>query len=129
MRGSNLSRLCSFFLGLVSLIFIAVPPAHSDVVTINLPNLPGGARPLQMVRIPAGSFEMGNTGIERDQFCWCSGCECEEPSHEVTITCDFYMGETEVTQAQWQALMGANPATGYGVGNEYPVYMVSWDDC
>jgi len=38
------------------------------------------------------------------------------------------MGKWEVTQAQWQALMGTNPGIGYGVGDDYPVYLVSWDD-
>jgi formylglycine-generating enzyme required for sulfatase activity len=47
----------------------------------------------------------------------------------VTIDNDFYMGETEVTQLQWEAVMGSNPATGAGEGNDYPVYNVSWDDC
>jgi formylglycine-generating enzyme required for sulfatase activity len=39
------------------------------------------------------------------------------------------MGETEVTQGQWEAVMGSRPAQDYGEGNDYPVYNVSWDDC
>lgn len=103
------------------------PPTH-DIITIDLPNLPPGARPLRLVRIPAGTFQMGSPNTER-------GRESDEgPVHTVTITHDFYMGETEVTQAQWKALMGLNPTTDlgytpYGVGNDYPVYYVSWNDC
>ncbi len=100
-----------------------------DLVTIDLPNLPSDARPLRLIRIPAGTFWMGNTGEVRDQSCWCSNCDCEKPRHEVTIGYDFYIGETEVTQAQWQSVMGSYPATGRGVGSNYPVYSISWNEC
>ncbi len=53
----------------------------------------------------------------------------EGPRHQVTITQDFYLGKYEVTQAQWEAIMGSNPSNDYGVGNNYPVYYVSWNDC
>jgi formylglycine-generating enzyme required for sulfatase activity len=103
-------------------------PPIGDIITIPLPNLPPDARPLRLVRIPAGSFLMGNTGTTRD-----GNSSYELPRHTVDIGYDFYMGETEITQAQWKALMGSNPPTNlspfYGVGNNYPVYYVSWNDC
>ncbi len=46
---------------------------------------------------------------------------------DVTIS-DFYMSKYEVTQAEYQAVMGSNPAQYYGVGNDYPVYYVTWFD-
>jgi len=92
-------------------------------ITVDLPGLAEGAKPLVMGRIPAGSFEMGSPDTERSR--WCD----EGPVHTVNIGYDFYMGKYEVTQAQWQAVMGSNPAFGYGVGNDYPVYYVSWNDC
>ena len=49
------------------------------------------------------------------------------PVHMVTLT-GFYMGKYQVTQAQYQAVMGSNPSYSYGVGNNYPVYFVSWYD-
>ena len=52
--------------------------------------------------------------------------------HKVTLS-GYYIGETEVTQALWTAVMGNNPSKNeyvdHGVGDNYPVYEVSWDDC
>jgi len=84
--------------------------------------LPGDVK-LEMVRIPAGSFLMGSPGTER------SRSSDEGPVHRVTINYDFYMGKYEVTQAQWKALLGVNPVYRCGIGNNYPVSHISWDDC
>lgn len=76
---------------------------------------------------------MGSPDMER-------GRDADEgPVHEVVIDYDFFMGETEVTQAQWEAVMGYNALTHLpdgtplnvtvGVGRDYPVGNVSWDDC
>jgi len=51
----------------------------------------------------------------------------ENPAHQVTLTKDYYMGETQVTQALWQTVMGYNPS--YFKGDNLPVEDVSWDDC
>jgi len=51
----------------------------------------------------------------------------ERPAHEVKISKKFWMQTTEVTQAQWQAVMGANPSE--FKGPDLPVENVSWDDC
>jgi formylglycine-generating enzyme required for sulfatase activity len=101
----------------------------ANIITIDLPNLPEGARQLKMARIPAGTFMRGNAGGRDAASCWCANCSCEFPRREVTIGFDFYIGETEVTQAQWQAVMGTNPSSSHGEGNDYPVYNVSWNDC
>jgi len=53
--------------------------------------------------------------------------ERDWPPHQVTITNDFYLGKHEITQAQWQAVMGSNPS--YYYGNNNPVDNVSWYDC
>jgi len=83
--------------------------------------LPGGV-PLEMVPIPAGTFMMGAYDGE------VSADESEYPQHRVTLSRHFWMGKYEVTQAQWQAVMGSNPASDAGVGDSYPVYNVSWND-
>ena len=54
-------------------------------------------------------------------------CQADEsPAHQVTLTNAFYMGKTEVTQAQWQATMGSNPSY-YGGQPNNPVEQVSWN--
>ena len=94
------------------------PPAP---ITIKLPDLPINATPLKMVYIPAGAFMMGSPDTEKDRQA------NEGPQHKVTITQPFYMGMYEVTQAQWQAVMGNNPSSFKG-GN-LPVEHVSLIDC
>ncbi len=93
-----------------------------DIITVDIPNLPEGARPMRLVRIPAGSFQMGSPETERGRSNYGEG-----PVHTVTITNDFYIGETEVTQAQWRSIMGTIPAElDSGVGDNYPIYNISW---
>ena len=84
--------------------------------------LPDGVK-LQVVHIPAGSFQMGSPASERGRY------DDEGPVHTVNIRYDFYMGKYEVTQAQWKAVMPTNPARRYGVGDNYPVSHISWDQC
>ena len=56
-----------------------------------------------------------------------SAAEIDEyPVHSVTLS-DYYIGETEVTQELWEAVMGSNPSD--FSGNQKPVEMVSWNDC
>ncbi len=89
---------------------------NKETETISL-TLPAGAKELVMVKIPAGTFDMGSNSGDSD----------EKPIHEVTISKDFYMGMYEVTQAQWQAVMGSNPSR--FSGDNHPVEQVSWNDC
>ena len=78
--------------------------------------------------IPAGTFMMGspdgNTpGVPAEQ-----GRESDEgPQTRVTLSRGFWMGETQVTQAQWQAVMGNNPSRFSGNPNNL-VEVVSWND-
>lgn len=71
-----------------------------------------------MKRIPEGTFMMGGTDRHAAQN--------EKPVHQVTVS-TFFMGETEVTQALWNALMNENPST--QIGNNLPVHKMSWNDC
>ena len=80
----------------------------------------GNGTNLEMVLIPAGKFMMGSPASE-------VGRKDNETQHEVTITKPFYMGKYEVTQEQWQAVMGSNPSSVKGA--RLPVTNVSWNDC
>ena len=74
---------------------------------------------LQMVSIPGGSFRMGCTREQRD----CG--ESEKPVHEVQVRA-FEMGQYEVTQELWTAVMGENPSH-FGNCAQCPVENVSWN--
>ena len=74
-----------------------------------------------MVAVEGGTFKMGATseqGSDADSS--------EEPVHQVTLS-SYYIGQTEVTQALWKAVMGKNPS--WYKGDDKPVENVSWDDC
>ena len=71
-----------------------------------------------MVYVQGGTFQMGSNDSEA--FSW------EKPIHSVTLS-DYYIGETEVTQELWEAVMGNNPS--FFKGSNKPVERVSWDDC
>ncbi|MFH1742770.1 MAG: SUMF1/EgtB/PvdO family nonheme iron enzyme, partial [bacterium] len=100
------------------------PRYLGPTITIPLPDLPDDTKSLEMVLIPAGTFMMGSPENERGRNSF-----DEELPHEVAVTKPFYLGKYEVTQAQWESLMGWSPTHDYGVGHNYPVYYVSWNDC
>nr|WP_321497632.1 formylglycine-generating enzyme family protein [uncultured Methanolobus sp.] len=70
---------------------------------------------MQFQRIDAGSFNMGTSKYAYSQ-----------PIHEVRLSDDFYIGTYEVTQAQWEEVMGSNPSSFKGDDN--PVDSISWND-
>ena len=73
-----------------------------------------------MVAVEGGTFQMG--APDDDTEAW----EDEWPQHAVTLS-DFYIGETEVTQALWKAVTLGNPSL--FKGDQRPVEQVSWDEC
>ena len=75
---------------------------------------------LEMVLVPAGKFMMGSHASEK-------GRSENQTQHEVTLTKPFYMGKYEVTQEQYEAVMGKNPSDTKGA--KLPVTDVSWNDC
>jgi formylglycine-generating enzyme required for sulfatase activity len=107
---------------------------------------------MKLVRIPKGTFTMGSTKEEQDEAiadyekhfrkayaalrAW---HHAEGPRHEVEITKDFYLGVHEVTQAQYQKVMGKNPSWFSAAGSgkdmvkgrdtdDFPVESVSYED-
>ena len=71
---------------------------------------------MKLHRIPGGSFRMGSPSSEE-------GREDDEQPHTVRVG-EFWLGETEVTQAQWKAIMNNNPS--WFKGDDLPVEQVSW---
>ncbi|MBP1583045.1 MAG: SUMF1/EgtB/PvdO family nonheme iron enzyme, partial [Victivallales bacterium] len=94
------------------------PPQDSTSSFTGAIALPGNVT-LEMIQVKAGSFLMGSPTSEPGRF-------DIEVQHRVTLTKDYWLGKFEVTQAQWQAVMGQNSCTWNG-GN-YPVAEVSWKD-
>jgi formylglycine-generating enzyme required for sulfatase activity len=77
---------------------------------------------LSYIWIPPGTFQMGCLPENKSPE---SGCEnYEQPAHTVTISTGFWMGQTEVTQAAYQRVMGTNPSNFHG--DKLPVEQVSW---
>ena len=88
-----------------------VEPEHGDTFTSSLG--------MTFVYIAPGSFMMGSPSSE-------SGRNNDETQHKVTLPRGYWMQTTEVTQAQWKAVMGNNPS--HWKGDDLPVEKVSWDD-
>ena len=75
-----------------------------------------------MIDVEGGTFTMGATSEQGSD----AGSD-EKPTHEVTLS-NYSIGETEVTQELWQAVMGSNPSNFKG-DLQRPVECVSWNDC
>jgi eukaryotic-like serine/threonine-protein kinase len=93
---------------------ISRPKGLAQIYRENL----GNGVSISMVKVPAGKFMMGSPESEKDRV------ENESPQHRVTLR-EFYMGQTEITQSQYQAIMGDNPAKFQG--NNRPVERVDWN--
>lgn len=87
-----------------------------------LPDTASNTLGMTFVRIPAGTYTQGSPTTE-------TGRDSDETQRQVTLTRDFLMQTTEVTQAQWKAVMGTNPAKHQEPANTArPVENVSYDD-
>ena len=91
-------------------------PTPLSTLTIDL----GGGVMMDLVHLPAGSFVMGSPETDPDHY------DGEQPQRTVHISA-FAIGRTEVTQAQWRAVMGSDPS--YFTGDNLPVEQVSWNAC
>ena len=103
--------LTSLIIGLAYVVSPKVHAQESDQLGFTLDSS-------QFVLIQAGSFEMGST----------RGAEDELPTRRVTISQSFFIQKTEVTQAQWEAVMDTNPSHSIDCGPNCPVDRVSWED-
>lgn len=115
-------------ISLLSALLLFSCGSASDTLTVTVSNVP-----FKMVHVKAGTFTMGCTP---EQAAFPRGdWEVEddydraayERVHQVTLTSDYYIGETEVTQELYRAVMGNNPS-GFPNGANYPVETVSYND-
>jgi len=88
----------------------------NEEITVELP----GGTTMEMVWIEPGTFLMGSLSSEPGSF------SDQEPQHEVTISQGFYLGKYEITQEQWEAVMGSKPS--HYKGPNQPVVWISWND-
>ena len=95
------------------------PNCGTDLKTVETFTVNGVS--FKMIKVQGGTFTMGGTPEQGDD-----AYDREKPAHQVTLS-DYYIGQTEVTQALWQAVMGSNPS--YFKGDSRPVECVGWDDC
>ena len=108
---SDLTALIDALLGGAPL-----PEKNYEVINVN-------GVSFKMMKVQGGTFTMGATPEQGTEEPW----NDEWPTHEVTVS-SFCIGQTEVTQELWQAVMGNNPS--YFTGDpKRPVEMVSWDEC
>jgi formylglycine-generating enzyme required for sulfatase activity len=96
-------------------------PGSSNELTIDLP----GDVSMEFVWIEPGDFLMGSPESEIGRFGW------EGPRHQVTISRGFWLGKYEITQTQWEGVMGTSPwvgENGVAVGPNHPAVHISWND-
>ena len=96
------------------------PLAEVDVTLIALNPMQCSEVGPNLVKVPKGSFTMGSLAAESGRN------PADEKDHPVTLTTDFWMAESEVTQRQYRNLMGSNPSN--FKGDDLPVEQVSWLD-
>ena len=89
--------------------------SNSNILSITVNGLT-----FNMIKVDGGTFTMGATSEQKKPD------KDEKPKHQVTLS-SYYIGETEVTQALWKAVMGNNPSR--FKGDNLPVEKVSWEDC
>jgi formylglycine-generating enzyme required for sulfatase activity len=111
-----------------------VRPADAAELAAELARLLAAPRPARLITnsigmkltlIPAGTFLMGSPDTEPERTA------DEGPLHEVAISEDFYLGVYPVTQREYEAIVGQNPAyfhKGFQGGPDHPVEQVNWDE-
>ena len=96
-----------------------------------------------MIKVEGGTFKMGAQSTDPNGENYDSeASEREQPVHSVTLS-DYYIGETEVTQELWEAVMGTtieqqrqkaeeywgSDCDLFGQGSTHPMYYISWEEC
>lgn len=115
----SISRFATLFTALAITTFFSCQEKPYTILKEPILNM-------EFVKIPKGSFQMGATKVNNNSK--------SIPVHHVTISSDFWLGRTEVTQNQWQKIMGneelhpEKPSPFRGVNSDYPVVGVAYFD-
>ncbi len=100
----------------------ATPAPDGSEDTLKVRTITVNGISFKMIKVEGGTFTMGATaeqGEDADIYA--------KPAHQVTLS-SYWIGEAEVTQALWEAVMGGNPSN-FTVDNTQPVEQVSWNTC
>lgn len=112
--------MLAIVLGALFVGFVIFTSGSGDTNDVSTPSDYTNSIGMEFMLIPAGSFDMGSPlGEERRD-------DDEGPLHTVNIEKAYYLGKYEVTQKQWQEVMGNNPSN--FKGDDLPVEQVSWND-
>lgn len=115
--------------GSVSFEGSAVAMPEQDV---NIKSFTANGVSFRMIAVKKGTFKMGATQ-KQEKFqddLEITHSSYDKPAHDVTLTYNYHIGETEVTQELWKAVMGTNPSRLNGDDyKQHPVDSVSWDNC
>lgn len=90
----------------------------------------GKTHSFKMIKVDGGVFEMGCTDGRDTDPVYATDHEFDDEIRHTVSLSDFYIGEAQVTQGLWKAVMGKknNPSM-FSYGDDYPVDSVSWFDC
>jgi formylglycine-generating enzyme required for sulfatase activity len=115
--------------GLLAVLVVAAPvfaafslpsSTAADAPADSLLSQATSATGIEMILVAPGTFMMGSPPSEPER-------DDHELQHQVTLSRGFWLGKNEVTQRQWQAVMGNNPSK--LKGEDFPVEKVNWYDC
>ena len=115
--------------GSVSFDGSAVAMPEQDV---NIKSFTANGVSFRMIAVKGGTFKMGATQKQEkvQDDLEITHSSYDKPALKVTLTYNYHIGETEVTQALWEAVMGTNPSGFNGDGYEqHPVENVNWEHC
>ena len=112
-RASGFNALYGLSDSILEILLKAVAPVPIEEVGETIAGM-------EFVWVPAGGFRMGSDSAEAD--------DDERPLTQVRISRGFWLGKYEVTQDQWQGVMGTNLSWFSGCGRQCPVEQVSWND-
>jgi len=102
---------------IINIILGGTAPTPPDILKITV-----NGQMFKMIKVEGGTFLMG--ALDSDN----NASSNSKPAHQVTITGDYYIGRTEVTQNLWKAVMNSNPSDFTGNLNR-PVESINWHDC